>query len=151
MLFSESSYGTHFQLGLREGVINLSTGEFPSVPFPVEGIIYDQNNRLMVNLVCRRAKRPVRTINVWFVVGTGSNATFLAKKTIEALIGPNDPFTPCISIELQDPNFAIDCNVSPLDKHFSEANVLGMAALRQLNVSIRNMEWRRNTFKLVRE
>jgi mevalonate pyrophosphate decarboxylase len=71
------------------------------VAFPVDGVIYGENNRLMVCLPCRRAKKSAATVNVWFIVDTGSNITFLAKETIEALIREDDPFPPALRVAIQ--------------------------------------------------
>lgn len=81
--------------------MNLSPANFPSQSFPVQGTVYGLNNRLVVCLVCRRVKRPAATVNVWFLVDTGSNPTYLSKKTIEALIGPDDPFPSAMKIAIQ--------------------------------------------------
>jgi hypothetical protein len=86
---------------LQEGIVNLSPAEFPSVAFPVDGVIYGQNKRLMVCLPCRRVKKSAATVNVWFIVDTGSNCNFLAKKTIEALIREDDPFSPALRVAMQ--------------------------------------------------
>uniref|UniRef100_A0A1I7XK74 DUF1758 domain-containing protein n=1 Tax=Heterorhabditis bacteriophora TaxID=37862 RepID=A0A1I7XK74_HETBA len=84
----------------------------------------------MVCLPCRRVKKPAATINVWFIVNKGSNYSFLAKETIEALIGKNDPFPNA----LRDPGSKIECHISPSDGNFADANVLGMLALSKLKV-----------------
>jgi hypothetical protein len=46
-------------------------------------------------------KKPAATVNIWFLVDTGSYITFLAKKTIEALIGSDDPFPSNIQVAIQ--------------------------------------------------
>lgn len=74
---------------------------FPEASFPVDGVIYSENNRLMVCLPCRRVKKPAATINVWFIVDTGSNCSFLSKETIEALIRKDDPFPKALRIAVQ--------------------------------------------------
>jgi hypothetical protein len=74
--------------------MNLSEGKFPVNPFPVKGVILGDKMRLMVNLVCRRKINPQKTIRVWFIIDTGSKATFLAEKTIAALSAPNDYSSP---------------------------------------------------------
>jgi hypothetical protein len=83
------------------GIANLSPAEFPSEAFPVEGRVYGENNRLMVCLSCRRVKKSAATINVWFIVNTGSNVTFLAKETVEALVRDDDPFPEALLVAIQ--------------------------------------------------
>jgi hypothetical protein len=90
-----------FQLGDQEGIVNLSPAVFPSVAFPVDGVIYGENNRLMVCMPCCRVKKSAATVNIWFIVDTGSNCTFLAKETIEALIRKDDPFPERLRIAIQ--------------------------------------------------
>uniref|UniRef100_A0A1I7XLI7 DUF1758 domain-containing protein n=1 Tax=Heterorhabditis bacteriophora TaxID=37862 RepID=A0A1I7XLI7_HETBA len=90
----------------------------------------------MVCLPCRRVKKPAATINVWFIVNKGSNYSFLAKETIEALIGKNDPFPNALRVAMQDPGSKIECHISPSDGNFADANVLVMQTLRILKVSI---------------
>jgi hypothetical protein len=74
---------------------------FPDTPFPVRGIIFFDNLRLMVNLVCRRKINPQKTIRVWFIIDTGSKATFLAEKTIAALSAPDDSIPRTIMVQIQ--------------------------------------------------
>jgi hypothetical protein len=53
----------------------------------------------------------------------------------------------------QDPNSVIECHMStPADKggHFEDANVLGMQALRDLDISIEKMDWHQKSFGLVK-
>jgi hypothetical protein len=51
---------------------------------------------------------------------------------------------------VQDPDSKIECHISPPDKHFAEANVLGMEALQQLELSI-VIDWKDKEFKLVKK
>ena len=54
----------------------------------------------------------------------------------------------------QDPNSVIECHMStPTDKggHFEDANVLGMQALRKLKLSIEDMDWEKESFRLVKK
>ncbi|PAV73463.1 hypothetical protein WR25_26639 isoform A [Diploscapter pachys] len=75
-------------LGRNNEVEHLAPGTFCSPPFPVSGRIHGRNIRYMVPLVCQRAGKPnSKTINVWFLVGTGSPFTCLSVKSLEALLG----------------------------------------------------------------
>jgi hypothetical protein len=60
-------------------------------------------------------------------------------------------------LHFQDPNSVIECHMSPpKDKygnggHFEDANVLGMQALRKLKLSIEDMDWEKESFRLVKK
>lgn len=146
----------------------MSEGSFTSYAFPVGGRIYGTNNRLMVCLNCRKAKREnAPIVKVWFLVDTGSNFTFLAAKTMDALLPGVDsvPSAMSISIQvrlvlnrflieylfilhLQNPNNPdIDCYIS--HNHFIDANILGMQAMLELGISIEGMNRKLKSFQLV--
>jgi len=138
------------KLGKREEIENLSTGTFSSPAFPVEGVIHGLNMRLMSCLVCQRAEKPnAPIVNVWFLVDTGSPHTFLSEKTMESLFGPGNSPPDQVRLAIQDQNSVIECHTS--HSHFAEANLLGMNALRKLELTIEKMHWKKDTFRLVNE
>jgi hypothetical protein len=53
-------------------------------------------------------------------------------------------------LHFQDPDSKIECHISPPDKHFADANVLGMQALRKLKLSI-GVDWDTDDFKLIKK
>ncbi|KAH7702707.1 hypothetical protein AAVH_30134, partial [Aphelenchoides avenae] len=138
-------------LGALTEIPNLSPGEFPSPAFPAEGVVHNINHRLMVSLVCRdscRANAP--SLRVWFLVDTSVYGTYLAQKTVDAL-APNVGTAPsALLVAIQDPKYVVYCQVSPLDKHFRHANVLGMQALLRMKLSI-EINSDALTFRLVKQ
>ncbi|KAI6188278.1 hypothetical protein M3Y98_00337800 [Aphelenchoides besseyi] len=122
------------ELGIREKIPNLSAGQFPSLIFPVDGVVYGPFGRFMVPLVCQRVRNPKSPIVVWFLVDQGSPHTFLSEKTIRALIDPEDTLSEGIVAAIQDPNSQIECHTS--HGHFSEVNLLGVNAILDLGLSI---------------
>jgi hypothetical protein len=52
----------------------------------------------------------------------------------------------------QDPESEIECHISPAAPkgHFEDANVLGMKALRILELSV-IIDWKKSRFKLVKQ
>ena len=101
----------------------------PATTFPgsflVHGEVIGPNKRLMVNLACRRRGRNTQAINVIFLINTGSPASYLLAKAMEALIGNTESHLPQqLPVMIQSLK-NIECHISPCDKHFANANVLG--------------------------
>ena len=102
-----------------------SATSFPG-SFPVDGEIYGMNNRLMINLVCRRRERDAHPINIIFLIDTGSPASYLSEMAMKALIGDTGANVPHLLKVMVHSNEVIQCYLSPPDKHFAYVNVLGM-------------------------
>ncbi|KAI6213011.1 hypothetical protein M3Y94_00098400 [Aphelenchoides besseyi] len=139
-------------IGRTYEIENLSAAEFPSSAFPVKGhFIIDRNKRFMVPLVCQWAGKPHMTsINVWFLVDTGSPFTTLTMKSLKAILGANKEIyeTDCFEIAIQDQQSNVSCQVSKA--HFKEVNILGANAVQHLKLWLRG-NWNQNEFELYRQ
>ncbi|EGF78542.1 hypothetical protein BATDEDRAFT_90695 [Batrachochytrium dendrobatidis JAM81] len=108
------------------GVKYLSPAATFPASFPANGEIYGLNNRLMINAVCRRPAITSQAINVIFLIDTGSPASYLSGKAMEALIGNPESHLPQQLQVMVHSKEVIRCYLSPRDKHFADVNVLGM-------------------------
>ncbi|CAO4371088.1 unnamed protein product [Caenorhabditis nigoni] len=137
------------EIGIAEDVGHLSPGTFPVPAFPVHGILYGLNCRLMVPLTFQRYQKPdFPILNVWCLVSTASPFTCLTKKTLEALLGAGTVVgRTFFSFAVQDKNTRIECQVSK--GNFENVNILGMDSLRQLELSL-NINWQGSRFELIR-
>ena len=103
----------------------LGPAAFPGT-FPAMGNIWTPNHRLMVPLVCRRqTTKDVPSVNIIFLIDTGSPVTYLCHEAMEALIGKDSPLheTLWVRIHREKPILA---HLSPKGSHFADVNVLGM-------------------------
>lgn len=114
------------------------TDETPT--FPVIGLLFMPNSRIMVNLVCSRQKRRGfhgAHLNVVFLVDTGSPMTYISHQAMRALINVPDSNLPK-SMMVNIHGTVTQGHLSPKDKHFADVNVLGMDYLvsRQLSLKM---------------
>jgi hypothetical protein len=126
----------------------LGPASFPG-SFPVVGEIWAPNDRLMVNLVCRRettSNSPAR--NIIFLIDTGSPFTYLCENAMETLIAkPNANIPQTLKVNIHSEK-ALITHISPKTSHFADVNVLGMDFLRQNGVfPVPN--WDKNSFRLL--
>jgi hypothetical protein len=125
MLFTDITAEELLIVAERLGVDYLGPAPTFPVSFPVEGEIYGPNKRLMVNLACRRRRADTSFINVIFLIDTGSPASYLSAKAMEALIGNTGCHLPQqLPVMIHSKNVIV-CHLSHHDKHFVDVNVLG--------------------------
>lgn len=121
-------------IGPMLGVEYLASSHVAKPSFPVRGCLYGNNNRIMVNLLCRK-KVDQRALNVIFLVDTGSPVTYICEKAMSKLVGLDHPITKQMNIIVHG-DTVVECHLSPVDKHFHDVNVLGMDAVAALELSI---------------
>ena len=103
----------------------LGPAAFPGT-FPAVGDIRGLNHRLIVSLVCRRqTTKQATSVNIIFLINTGSPVTYLCHEAMEALIGKDShpPQTLYVKIHSEQ---TILARLSPKGSHFADVNVLGM-------------------------
>lgn len=66
------------------------------------------------------------------------------------MVGDNFLFTTtlCEGDKFQEPGNKLECKLS--HGHFEEVNLLGMDAMKMLDVSITDMDWHNHNFRLVK-
>ena len=123
----------------------LSASEAENASFPVTGILFGLNQRLMVNLLVRR-KESHKFLNIIFLVDTGSPVSYLCDEAISALIGKDNALPKFINVFVQGDQ-VLECHLSPPDGHFHDVNVIGMDFLAMHNLSIQ-ISYKRRKFQL---
>src|SRR5690242_2645625 len=118
---------------VRESDLKLSIATELGQPFlsdsiddpkwPLEGILFGHNYR---PFVCMQVRRKLVSKNVFFLVDTGSPHTYLSITTINAL-GMKDAIPDNFSAEVH--GVKVNVNMSPLDSHYRDINVLGSDSL----------------------
>jgi hypothetical protein len=104
--------------------------------FPVNGILFGINRRVMVNFSCRR-KSIVKSypwINVIFLCDTGSPNSYISAYAMTALLGTDEHIPELMRVDTGD--FSHSFHLSIPGSHFSEVNVLGMDFLCKASLSI---------------
>jgi hypothetical protein len=124
----------------------LGPAAFPGT-FPAMGRIWGQNNRLKVSLVCRpRTSEDVPSVNIIFLIDTGSPFTYLCQEAMEALIGKDSHVPPSLYVEIHGEKVN-EAHLSPKGSHFVDVNVLGMDFIVKNGVYPR-LDFDRDTFTL---
>ena len=113
----------------------------------VKGIVFGENKRLMVNLMCKR-KVVSNWVNIIFLVDTGSPHTYLSPNAIDKLSGGTTDHI-CNAL-LHSESICIECHLSPQDKHFKDVNVLGMGAMSKLGFSDLRIDFNSNEFVMLK-
>ena len=127
------------------GVRYLSESSHLTPSATVTGIVFGQNKRLMVSLLCKR-KTSSNWVNIFFLVDTGSPHTYLAPSAIDKLSGSNNNLCKTLNTLIHSETVCIECHLSPQDKHFKDVNVLGMEAMSKLDFSTFHFDFKANAF-----
>jgi hypothetical protein len=131
------------------GVRYLSASEAENASFPVTGIMFGLNRRLMVNLLVRHKASSHKFLNILFLVDTGSPVSYLCDEAISALIGKENVLPKFINVCVQGDQ-VLECHLSPQDGHFHDVNVIGMDFLATHRLSIK-ICYSQRTFQLLGE
>ena len=104
--------------------------------FPINGILFGSNRRVMVNFSCRRKSmgESYPWLNVIFLCDTGSPNSFLSGHAMNALIGNADYIQEVLRVDTGI--FSHTFHLSVPGSHFSEVNVLGMDFICKASLSI---------------
>ncbi|KAG7355281.1 hypothetical protein IV203_004637 [Nitzschia inconspicua] len=105
-------------------------GDDSKPAWPAYGRIFGINKRLMVNIPCRRAKQGSQTLNIYFLVDSGSPCSYLCLEAIKAFIDPRLEFNSASFVATIN-GTSMNFNLSPLGTaerpgKFHDVNVLGM-------------------------
>ena len=123
----------------------LSPADHFPLSWPAAGVVFGLNQRLMINLPCRRSKQGLghKMLNVFFLVDTGSPCSYLCKEAMDALIGKDLQYQPSqLHIVLQTEGHLLPMYLSPLitpdgkPGQFHDVNVLGMDFLKVYGLSL---------------
>ena len=116
----------------------------------VKGIVFGENKRLMVNLMCKR-KVASNWVNIIFLVDTGSPHTYLSPNAIDKLSGGTaNHICKTLNVLVHSESICIECHLSPQDKHFKDVNVLGMGAMSKLGFSDLRIDFNSNEFVMLK-
>lgn len=125
------------RIGQELGVLRLSPGRV--IPRVVAGLIYKDNKRIFVPLVVEKRDR---SVNVLFLLDTGSPATFLRKDTLNAL-GHEESIP-------EDSHVLIEgrgCLVRPSVRHYENVDLLGQDFLDKADALL-TVDYKRREVKL---
>lgn len=120
----------------------LGPASFPG-SFPAEGRIWAPNH--MVNLACCPQTKS-NSLNIIFLLVTGSPVTYLSQEAMESLIGNESKLPETLFVKIHTEK-AIQTYISPKNSHFAEVNVLGMDFIVENRVYPR-LDFKEKTFSL---
>ena len=129
------------------GIQYLSEEPCLNTDMNLRGIIFGQNKRLMISLLCKR-KSSTTWANIFFLVDTGSPHTYLAPSAINKLAGAGNNICKTLNTLIHSETVCIECYLSPQDKHFKDVNVLGMEAMSKLGFSTFHIDFSANEFSI---
>jgi hypothetical protein len=104
--------------------------------FPLHGILFGNNRRVMVNFSCRRCSlgKIYPWLNIIFLCDTGAPNSYLSEHAMSALIGSADNIPEVLRVDTG--TLLHPFHLSIPGSHFSEVNVLGMDFMCKASLSI---------------
>lgn len=121
------------------GISRLTPGQIP-FPLEIDGMLYGYNSRVFVPLVVE--KRGV-SLNVLFLVDTGSPGTFLRQDTLHSL-----GYTECVPDQLDVSIQGDLCTVRVSCRHYENVDLLGQDFLRSAKALL-TIDYAKMTVKLI--
>ena len=119
-------------------------------PFPVRGVLYGRNMRLVVSLTVFRSRQRAedeKGVTVIFVIDTGSPATYVRAGTLRAL--GLDPAAQSMRAALRLRVQGLSLPVSVSSNHFSNVDLLGQDFFRLVGGNV-TINYSAMTFKVER-
>ena len=116
------------------GVTHLTAVNADDVVWPVRALLYGVFSRVMVSLVVtapRASGEAARSVNVIFLLDTGSPFTFISQRTYKAL-GYSDSLPKAAQLRVHGASIT----VKPSHSHFVDVNVLGTDFLVRARCSL---------------
>lgn len=103
-----------------------------SPTWPVQGILFGPNYRPFISLQVMFKKK---TLNVFFLVDTGSPHTYLSMTTIETF-SVSDYVPESLRVKIHDLEVIMPVHVCPRNSHYADINILGADFLSRNHMAI---------------
>ncbi|KAI3654156.1 hypothetical protein MP228_000875 [Amoeboaphelidium protococcarum] len=111
--------------------------------FSVDGLLYGPHSRPFVSLVVESPIKKLK-VNIIFFIDTGSPYLYICREAALAL-GDKEIIPESFGVQIGDVIY--EANLSPLDKHFTDINVLGASFFQKSRAKI-EIDFKNDTVKL---
>ena len=111
--------------------------------FSIDGMLFGPHSRPFVSLVVESPVKKLK-VNMIFFIDTGSPHLYICQEAALSL-GFKDHIPESFRVQIADVIY--EANLSPLDKHFSDMNVLGASFFQKSRAKI-EIDYKNDTVKL---